>query len=67
MVYLKYMEDIRKMSVELIWKHQQETYEKLIEQLSKTKKAGYIYPTSCGKSFPVLKYLEQNQDKRVLF
>ncbi len=55
------------MSVELIWKHQQETYEKLIEQLSKTKKAGYIYPTSCGKSFPVLKYLEQNQDKRVLF
>lgn len=55
------------MSVELIWKHQQETYEKLIEQLSKNKKAGYIYPTSCGKSFPVLKYLEQNQDKRVLF
>ena len=55
------------MSVELIWKHQQETYEKMIEQLSKTKKAGYIYPTSCGKSFPVLKYLEQNQDKRVLF
>ena len=46
------------MSVELIWKHQQETYEKMIEQLSKTKKAGYIYPTSCGKSFPVLKYLE---------
>jgi len=45
----------------------QERYEKLIEQLSKTKKAGYIYPTSCGKSFPVLKYLEQNQDKRVLF
>lgn len=55
------------MSVELIWKHQQETYERMIEQLSKTRKAGYIYPTSCGKSFPVLKYLEQNQDKRVLF
>ena len=54
------------MPVELKWKHQQETYQAMKEQLKKTHKAAFIYPTSAGKTFPPLKILEENQDKRVL-
>ena len=55
------------MAVDLIYKHQQKTYELMKESLKKNKKAAYVFPVGCGKSFPVLKYIEDNPDKKVLF
>ena len=55
------------MAVNLIYKHQQKTYELMKESLKKNKKAAYVFPVGCGKSFPVLKYIEDNPDKKVLF
>lgn len=54
------------MSVNLIYKHQQKTYELMKEELSKGKRVAYVFPTGCGKSFPVLKYIEENPNKRIL-
>ena len=54
------------MSVELIWKHQQKTYELMKESLQTNKRAAYVFPTGCGKSFPTLKYIEDNPDKNIL-
>ena len=55
------------MGVELIYKHQEKTYELMEEELEKEGKAAYVYPTGTGKSFPVLKYIEQHPEQRVLF
>ena len=55
------------MGVELIYKHQEKTYELMKEELEKEGKAAYVYPTDTGKSFPVLKYIEQHPEQRVLF
>ena len=55
------------MGVELIYKHQEKTYELMKEELEKEGKAAYVYPTGTGKSFPVLKYIEQHPEQRVLF
>ena len=55
------------MGVELIYKHQQKTYGLMKEALEKSKRAAYVFPVGCGKSFPVLKYMEENPDKKVLF
>lgn len=51
------------MAVDLIYKHQQKTYELMKKSLEKNGKAAYVYPTGCGKSFPALKYIEDNPDK----
>ena len=55
------------MGVELIYKHQQKTYELMKEALEKSGRAAYVFPVGCGKSFPVLKYMEENLDKKILF
>lgn len=55
------------MSVELIYKHQQKTYELMKQALARGEKVAYVFPVGCGKSFPVLKYMEENPNKRVLF
>ena len=55
------------MGVELIYKHQQKTYELMKEALEKSGRAAYVFPVGCGKSFPVLKYMEENPDKKILF
>ena len=52
------------MSVDLIYKHQQNTYKMMKEALETSSKAAYIYPTGCGKSFPALKYIEDNPEKK---
>ena len=54
------------MAVDLIYKHQQKTYELMKEQFKKSKKAAYEFPTGCGKTFPGLKYMEDNPDKTAL-
>lgn len=46
------------MPVELKWKHQQKTYELMKQELKRTGKAAYVFPTGAGKSFPALKYKE---------
>lgn len=51
------------MSVDLIYKHQQKTYALMNEALEKNGRAAYVYPTGCGKSFPTLKYIEDNPNK----
>ena len=54
------------MAVDLIYKHQQKTYELMKEELKTSKRAAYEFPTGCGKSFPALKYVEDNPNKTVL-
>ena len=54
------------MAINLIWKHQQKTYQMMKEALKRNKRAAYIFPTGCGKTFPALKYIEENPDKNVL-
>jgi len=54
------------MAVDLMYKHQQKAYELMKEELKKSKKAAYEFPTGCGKTFPGLKYIEDNQNKTVL-
>lgn len=51
------------MAVDLIYKHQQKTYDLMNEALEKSGRAAYVYPTGCGKSFPALKYIEDNSEK----
>ena len=53
------------MAVELIYKHQQKTYELMKDSLEKNGRAAYVFPTGCGKSFPALKYVDENPDKKV--
>ena len=55
------------MPVNLIYKHQQKTYELMNEALNKNGRAAYVFPVGCGKSFPVLKYIEDNPNKKVLY
>lgn len=55
------------MSVNLIYKHQQKTYELMQKALRENGRAAYVFPVGCGKSFPVLKYIEENPDKKVLY
>ena len=54
------------MAVDLIYKHQQKTYELMQEELKKSKRAAYEFPTGCGKTFPGLKHVDENPDKTVL-
>ena len=53
------------MGIELIFKHQKKAYELMKNALEKSGRAAYIFPTGCGKSFPALKYVEENPDKNV--
>ena len=54
------------MAVDLIYKHQQKTYELMQEELKRSKRAAYEFPTGCGKTFPALKHIEDNPNKTVL-
>lgn len=54
------------MAINLIYKHQQKTYKLMKEELKRSGKAAYVYPTGCGKSFPLLKYIEDNIEKNAL-
>ena len=54
------------MSVDLKYKHQQTTYKLMNEELEKTGKVAYVFPTGAGKSFPALKYIEDNPSKPVI-
>ena len=54
------------MGINLKWKHQQKTFELLKEALKENKRAAYVFPTGAGKTFPVLKYMEENPDKTTL-
>ena len=47
------------MAVELVWKHQQKAYELVKKTLKEKKRASFVFPTGCGKSFVVLKYMEE--------
>ena len=51
------------MAVDLIYKHQQKTYELMEKSLEERGRAAYVYPTGCGKTFPALKYIENNSEK----
>ena len=55
------------MSVDLKYKHQRKTFELMKDALKAFKRAAYIFPMGGGKSFPPLKYMEENPDKKVLF
>ena len=55
------------MSVDLIYKHQQRTHELMKQSLQEKGRAAYVFPVGCGKSFPVLKYLEENPDENLGF
>lgn len=55
------------MPVNLIYRHQQRAYELMIKALEEKGRAAYVFPVGCGKSFPVLKYIEENPDKTVLY
>lgn len=49
------------MAVQLIYKHQQVTERLLNERLQNSNRAAYVYPTGAGKTFPVLKYIEDQE------
>ena len=55
------------MPVNLIYRHQERAYELMKKALEEQGRAAYVFPVGCGKSFPVLKYIEENPDKRVLY
>ena len=55
------------MPVNLIYRHQQRAYELMKKALEEKGRAAYVFPVGCGKSFPVLKYIEENPDKTVLY
>ena len=52
--------------VELKFKHQEKIYEGMKQSLKEKKRAAWITPTGTGKTFPGLKYIEENPDKTVL-
>ena len=59
------------MAVELIYKHQQKTYDLMRGSLGPGKREVFIYPVGCGKTFPPIKYLEDclknEQNKKFLY
>ena len=48
-------------------KHQQKAYENVERLFDEKGKAAVIFPTGCGKSFVVLKYILEHPDDRILF
>ena len=54
------------MSVELKYKHQQKTYELMKNRLETNGRVAFSFPTGAGKSFPPLKYIEDNQEENIL-
>ena len=47
--------------------HQQKAYENVERLFDEKGKAAVIFPTGCGKSFVVLKYILEHPDDRILF
>ena len=48
-------------------KHQQKAYENVERLFDENGRAAVIFPTGCGKSFVVLKYILEHPDDRILF
>ena len=48
-------------------KHQQKAYENVERLFDENGRAAVIFPTGCGKSFVVLKYIIEHPDDRILF
>ena len=47
--------------------HNQEVYERIVENFRESDKTSVIHPTGTGKSYLALKLLEDNPDKRVVY
>ena len=47
--------------------HQQKAYQNVEKLFEEKGKAAVIFPTGCGKSFVVLKYILEHPDERILF
>ena len=54
------------MSVKLEYRHQQKTYDLMNQGFENHKKVAYIFPVGCGKSFPILKRIEDYPDENML-
>ena len=50
-----------------LFPHNEEAYKKLIECLKTNKMVAINHATGTGKSFIILKYLNENKDKRILY
>ena len=48
-------------------KHQEKAYQNVEKLFEEKGKAAVIFPTGCGKSFVVLKYILEHPDERILF
>lgn len=47
--------------------HQQKAYQNVEKLFEEKGKAAVIFPTGCGKSFVVLKYILEHPDEKILF
>ena len=47
--------------------HQEKAYKNVEKLFGEKGKAAVIFPTGCGKSFVVLKYILEHPDERILF
>lgn len=50
----------------VLYKHNKETYENIISAFEDNNKVGVVQPTGTGKSFLILKWLEDNTDDRFI-
>lgn len=57
---------MNKMPINLKYKHQAKTYELMLKELNEYGQAAYSFPTGAGKTFPSLKYLEDNPEENAL-
>ena len=60
------MSNIQNNKLELL-SHQEEAYKETEKLYAEKGKAAVIFPTGCGKSFVVLKYILEHPDERILF
>ena len=60
------MSNIQNNKLELL-PHQEEAYVESEKLFAEKGKAAVIFPTGCGKSFVVLKYILEHPDERILF
>ena len=54
------------MPINLKYKHQAKTYELMLKELNEYGQVAYSFPTGAGKTFPSLKYLEDNPEENAL-
>ena len=49
-----------------LYKHNKQTYEKMIEMFKTLNRVGSVQPTGSGKSFLILKWIEDNKDNKII-